>query len=181
MMTNIFLLDAWVGTFQPAAAQTHCADCAKPKIEPGPGTVRILTRGDGTAPPQGEVVIVSPLLGVVARGKAEAGKLAVAWFNYDLRDGDDGVLVLPGDTPIGLVEVTGPDVGLVKHALLKDEVLSGVPRSLAGIELGGIDTNGDGKPDYVVTYGCNAWGDGLCQSKGQFFLVRRGAIWVEID
>ena len=58
MMMNILLLDAWIGTFQPAEARkAGCDDCAKPKIQATAGSVRILTRGDGTPPPQGDVVI----------------------------------------------------------------------------------------------------------------------------
>ena len=67
-------------------------------------------------------------------------------------------------------------------ALITDEVLVGRPkRALDGLEVGAIDVDGDGKADVVATYGCNAWGDGSCQSHGQFFLVRRGARWVEIE
>ena len=48
-------------------------------------------------------------------------------------------------------------------------------------KVGAIDIDGDGKADYAVTYGCNAWGDGQCQSHGAFFLARTGAIWTELQ
>jgi hypothetical protein len=49
------------------------------------------------------------------------------------------------------------------------------------VEIGLIDTDGDGKPDYAATFGCNNWADGSCQSRGQFFLAHRGTRWVVID
>jgi len=171
----------WLGTFQPGAPVTRCADCAKRKIQPVAGSVRVLTPGDGSALPTGDVVIVSPLLGVVATGKVEHGSIAVAWFNYDLRDSDDGVLVLPAGTPIGLVATSPADARDIGQVLLKNQVLSGVRKSLAGSEIGSIDIDGDGKADFAVTYGCNTYGDGQCQGKGQFFLVRKAGRWAEID
>lgn len=174
---------AWLGTFQPApgSGTERCSDCAKRKIAPCAGTVRVLTTGDGVAPPEGPVVVVSPLLGVVARGKALHGQVAVAWFDYDTRDGDDGVLVIEGDVPVGLPAATPADARAIEQVILHDETLSGVRRALAGLELGVVDTDGDGAADFAVTYGCNAWWDGQCQSRGQFFLVRRGARWTEIE
>ncbi|HEY1556986.1 MAG TPA: hypothetical protein VGF94_19260 [Kofleriaceae bacterium] len=171
---------AWLGTFRPTVPPVHCADCAKRTIAPSAGTVQILTAPDGAAPPA-DVVIVSPLLGVVARGTQTGGKVAVAWFNFDERDGDDGVLVLPADAPIGLQAPSAADAHAIASVLLHDATLSGVRRALAGLEIGAIDTDGDGAADFAVTYGCNAWWDGQCQSKGQFFLVRRGARWQEIE
>ncbi|HTR49835.1 MAG TPA: hypothetical protein VMJ10_03950 [Kofleriaceae bacterium] len=174
---------AWLGTFQPApgAIGERCADCAKRKIAPVAGSVRVLTSGDGVAPPEGPVVVVSPLLGVVARGKAVHGQVTVPWFDYDLRDGDDGVLVLEGDVPVGLPPATPADARAIEQVILHDDTLSGVRRALVGLELGVVDIDGDGVADFAVTYGCNAWWDGQCQSRGQFFLVHRGARWVEIE
>jgi hypothetical protein len=171
---------AWLGTFQPGATVEHCADCAKRKIQPCAGSVRVLTPDDGSAP-TGDVVIVSPLLGLVAAGTVAQGRVALPWFHYDLRDSDAGVLVLPGGTKVGLPPATAADVRDIGQALLRNEVLSHIRRALAGLEVGAVDVDGDGKADFAVTYGCNAWGDGQCQSKGQFFLVRRGAKWVEIE
>ena len=44
-------------------------------------------------------------------------------------------------------------------------------RALVGLEIGGVDVDGDHRADYAVTYGCNAWADGQCQSKGEFLLA----------
>jgi hypothetical protein len=171
---------AWIGTFQPGEVVERCADCAKRTIHPCAGSVRVLSAGDGTLP-TGDVVVVSPLLGMIAAGKVDNGRITLPWFHYDVRDADDGVLVLPGGTSVGFPRATPADVRDIGQALLRNEVLSHVRRSLAGLEVGGVDVDGDGKVDFAVTYGCNAWGDGQCQSKGQFFLVRRGPKWIEIE
>ncbi len=63
----------------------------------------------------------------------------------------------------------------------KDEVLSGVKRALVGLEIGAVDIDGDHKADFAVTYGCNAWADGQCQSHGEFLLARHGDVWREIE
>src|SRR5439155_14797689 len=168
-------------TFSPEPADKPCADCTKPTIAPRAGIVRVLTPSDDSPSASGDVVIVNPLLGVIWHGHVDQGRVAVAWFNYDRRDSADGVLVLPAGTDPKFVEPTKPDVLAIEQTLLRDEVLSGVRRALAGVEVGAIDADGDGKPDYAVTYGCNAWGDGACQSHGQFFLARRGTKWIEIE
>ena len=178
---SLVLLAAWVGTFSPEPPVKPCADCAKPTIAAHAGNVRVLTPSDNTPPASGDVVLTSPLLGIVLHGKVEQGRVAVAWFDYDSRDSANGVIVLPAGTEPRFVEPAKPDVLAIQQALLHDEVLSGVRRALAGLEIGAIDTDGDGKADYAVTYGCNAWADGSCQSHGQFFLVRRGTKWVEIE
>jgi hypothetical protein len=172
---------AWLGTFQPASAASRCADCTKRKIQPCAGSVRVLTSADRGAPSTGDVTVVSPLLGVVWTGRLDQGRVDVPWFNYDLRDSDDGVVVLPGGTPVGLIPLSPAERKDIEQALLKNEVLSGVRRAVAGVEIGVIDIDGDGKADLAVTYGCNAWADGQCQSKGQFFLIHRGTRWVELD
>lgn len=171
----------WIGTFEPSKPEAACADCAAPKIAPHDGFVRVLTPSDTAPAATGDVVVVSPLLGVIAHGKVDHGKVAVPWFNFDRRDSADGVLVLPGDADPQLVTPTKLDVIAIEQAMMHDEVLSGVKRALAGTEIGAIDLDHDGKADLAVTYGCNAWADGSCQSHGQFFLVRRGTKWVEID
>ena len=174
-------VQAWIGTFAPREPVATCAECTTQKIVPRAGLVRVLTPSEGAAPTTGEVVIVNPMLGVVARGAIANGQVAVAWFNYDLRDSDDGVLVLPAGTKPRLVTATPLEVVAIKAALLRDEVLSGIKKAVVGVEIGAVDVDGDGAADLAVTYGCNAWADGSCQSRGQFFLVRRGAKWVEID
>jgi len=91
------------------------------------------------------------------------------------------VLVIPGNVQPRLVTPTKTEVAAIDAALLRDEALSGVKRSIHGTEIGAIDVDGDGTADFAVTYGCNAWGDGSCQSHGQFFLARAGTRWVEIE
>ncbi len=171
----------WIGTFTPDGGEAPCADCTKPTIAPHAGSVRVLTPSTDQPAATGDVVVINPLLGVVARGKVDQGKVGVAWFNYDRRDGADGVLVLPADAEPVFVTPSKLDVLGIEQAMMHDEVLSGVRKALAGLEVGAIDLDHDGKADLAVTYGCNAWADGSCQSHGQFFLARRGTKWVEID
>ena len=177
----IAVLAVWIGTFTPETVDPQCADCTKAQIVPKAGIVRVLTPSDDTPPASGDVVLVNPLLGVIWHGHVDQGRVAVPWFNYDRRDSADGVLVLPAGTDPKLVEPSKLDVLAIQQALLRDEVLSGVKRALAGLEVGAIDADADGKADYAVTYGCNAWADGQCQSHGQFFLARRGQKWIEIE
>ena len=175
------MFPVWIGTFTPDTAEPACVDCAKPTIVPRAGTVRVLTPSDDTPAANGEVVMINPLLGVVAHGKVEQGKVHVPWFNFDRRDSADGVIVLPAGTEPSLIPASKLDVLAIQQALMRNEVLSGVRRALAGLEIGAFDIDGDGKADFAVTYGCNAWADGVCQSHGQFFLARRGTKWIEID
>ena len=35
--------------------------------------------------------------------------------------------------------------------------------------------------DVIATYGCAAWFDGACQSRGQFVLSRRGGRWAIVE
>lgn len=170
----------WLGTFEPAGTPPpRCTDCTRRTIAPCAGTVHVLTAGDGTPPPEGQVVIVSPLLGVVARGRIAGARVAVPWFNYDRRDADDGVVVLPGAVQVGLPPTSPADARAIEQVLRRDDALK-ARRALAGLEIGAIDVDGDGKADLAVTYGCTAWDDGACQSHGQFFFVRAGASWKEI-
>ncbi|HUJ63495.1 MAG TPA: hypothetical protein VLX92_33580 [Kofleriaceae bacterium] len=173
----------WLGTFEPAqpTAQRPCDECRTAKVIPQAGLVQVLDPGDGSPPPTGDCVIASPLLGVIAHGHIDGGRVKIAWFNDDQRDGDRGVLILPADAAPRLVAPSAADLAMIKRALLRDQVLSGVPRALAGLEVGALDLDGDGRADLAVTYGCNAWGDGACQSRGQFFLARHGASWSEIE
>jgi hypothetical protein len=180
-MTAGLVAAVWIGTFAPDRVQPACGDCAKPEIAPHAGVVRVLTPADDTPPASGDVLVVSPLLGVIVRGHVDQGRVAIPWFNFDRRDSADGVLVLPANAEPTLVTPTKLDVIGIEQAVLRDEVLAGVRRALIGLEIGAVDLDHDGKADLVVTYGCNAWADGGCQSHGQFFLVRRGAKWVEID
>jgi len=170
----------WIGVFDPQLPAHPPWDNAKLTPVPHAGAVRVLTPPTGAAA-SGDVVIVHPLLGKTATGKVDKGAVALADFAFDQRDGDDGVLVLPAATPVAVVTPSKSEVAAIAATLVRSEALAGVRRALAGLELGAIDIDGDGKADVVATYGCTAWFDGSCQSKGQFFLARRGARWMIIE
>jgi hypothetical protein len=125
--------------------------------------------------------VVHPLLGKTATGKVENGLVVLAEFAFDQRDGDDSVLVLPAATPVAIVAPSKADVAAIRAVLGRLDALAGVRRALNGLELAAVDVDADGKADLVATYGCAAWFDGSCQSKGQFFLARRGGRWVLLD
>jgi hypothetical protein len=144
------------------------------------GSVRVLTPERGPAA-AGDVVIVHPLLAKVATGKVDKGTVALAEFAFDQRDGDDGVVVLPGGTAVAILAPSKADVAAISALLVRTDAIAGVRRALAGIEIGAIDVNGDGKADVITTYGCTAWFDGSCQSRGQFVLARRGARWAIVE
>jgi len=170
----------WIGVFDPRLP-TH-APWDNDKLTPVPhgGVVRVLApdRGPTAA---GDVVIVHPLLGKVAAGKVDKGTVALPGFAFDQRDGDDAVIVLPGGTAVTVMAPSAADVAAIKAVLVKTDMLAGVRRALAGLELAAIDVDGDGKADVVATYGCTAWFDGSCQARGQFFVARRGARWVILE
>ena len=170
----------WIGVFDPRLPTHPPWDNAKLTPVPHGGTVRVLAAGEGPAA-SGDVVIVHPLLGKTASGQVDKGTVALAEFAFDQRDGDEGVLVLPGGTAVAIVAPNKADVAAIRATLVKTDALAGVQRALAGLELAAIDIDGDGKADLVATYGCSAWFDGSCQSKGQFFLARRGARWVFLE
>ncbi len=177
---------AWLGTFEPAQRVESCSDCKAPRVVPRPGTVRVLPPADGAPPPDGDVVIASPLLGLVVHGRVDGGRVAMPYFAFDQRDSDDGVIVLPADTVARFVVPSPADVTAIKAALVRDDALSIGQRATAlkalrDTEVAVLDLDGDGKPDVAATYGCNSWGDGSCQSRGQFFLARQGTKWVEIE
>lgn len=144
------------------------------------GAVRVLASDRGPAA-SGDVVVVHPLLGKTAAGKVDRGAVVLSEFAFDQRDGDDGVIVLPGSTPVAFVAPSKPDVAAVRAALVRTEALAGVRKALDGVELGAIDVDADGKADVIATYGCTTWFDGACQSRGQFVLVRRGGRWTIVE
>ena len=170
----------WIGVFDPGLPVHPPWDNTKLTPVAHGGAVRVLTPGSGP-PASGDVVVVHPLLGKVAGGKVDKGAVALAEFAFDQRDGDDGVVVLPGGTQVALVAPSKADIAAVRATLVRTEALAGVRRALDGLELGAIDVDGDGKADVIATYGCAAWFDGSCQSKGQFVLVRRGARWTIVE
>jgi hypothetical protein len=170
----------WIGVFDPRLPTHPPWDNAKLTPVPHSGAVRVLGPDSGPAA-AGDVVIVHPLLGKTAAGKVEQGMVVLAEFAFDQRDGDDGVIVLPGGTAVTVVAPSAADVAAIQGLLVKTDALAGVRRALRGLELAAIDIDGDGKADVVATYGCAAWFDGSCQSKGQFFVVRRGTRWAILD
>jgi hypothetical protein len=170
----------WIGVFDPKLPAHPPWDNAKLTPVAHGGAVRVLTPATG-ATASGDVLIVHPLLGKTAAGKVDKGAVVLADFTFDQRDGDDGVIVLPASTPVAVVAPSKADAAAIAATLIRTEALAGVRRALAGLELGAIDVDGDGKADLVATYGCTAWFDGSCQSKGQFFLARRGARWAIIE
>jgi hypothetical protein len=175
---SLLVVAAWLGVFRPGA-----------KLEPSEtraivgraGEVVVLTPSDGSPAPTGDVAIVQPLTGMNVVATIDHNKIALPLFAIDRREGADAVLLLPGPTVVRFVTPTAADEKAIKAVLIKDDVLSGVKRSLNGLEVGAIDIDGDGKADFAVTYGCNAWGDGQCQSHGSFFLARTGAVWKELQ
>ena len=174
---------AWVGVFRPAPPGIASCACDRPAIVGVAGEVIVLSPGDGTPLPElGDVALVQPLLGMnIVAHVTHHGRAPVALFAADRRDGADAVLVLPADARVVFVPPAPADVLAIRAALMKDQVLSGVHRALVGLEIGAVDVDGDRKADFAVTYGCNAWADGACQSKGEFLLARRGATWRQLD
>ncbi|MBV8759278.1 MAG: hypothetical protein JO257_18470 [Deltaproteobacteria bacterium] len=166
-----------LGVLKPADA---VAPTPKMQVAAHKGELVVLTPPSGSAP-AGEVTVVQPLIGMIAYAKVEGGKAQLPYFLLDARDGEDGVLVLGGHVEPRLMTPSKADVAAIDAALLRNEVLSHVKRSINGTEIGAFDVDGDGVADFAVTYGCNAWGDGSCQSRGQFFLARAGTRWVEIE
>jgi hypothetical protein len=175
---------AWIGVFRPnPPGLPPCGDCDKPTIVGATGEVIVLSPSDGRPlPDAGDVTLVQPLLGmnVVAHVSAH-GRAPVPLFAADRRDDANTVLVLPGDARVVFVTPNARDVVLIDAALMRDESLARVRRALAGIEIGGVDVDGDHRPDYAITYGCNAWADGLCQGRGEFLLARHGEMWTEVQ
>lgn len=170
----------WIGVFDPGLPVHAPWGYAKLTPVAHAGSVRVLS-SDAGPPPAGDVVVVHPLLDKIATGKLDRGTVALAEFAYDQRDGDDGVLVLPAGTQVALVAPSKTDVTAIKATLIRTDTLAGVRRAVDGLELAGVDVDGDGQADAVTAYGCAAWFDGSCQSHGQFVLVRRGARWAIVE
>jgi hypothetical protein len=173
----------WLGVFLPNVKLPCKAGCGALAPTPRGGFVRVLTPSDGSKPPTGQVTIVHPLTKAVVSGVVLNGIVPVAAFAHDEnRDNDDSVLVLPGDVKPAIVPVTSGDVLPIRTALLAQaEELAKVRKSLDHLEIALVDIDGDGKPDLAATFGCNNWADGSCQSRGQFFLAKRGTRWVVIE
>jgi hypothetical protein len=170
---------AWLGVFRPSPPDLVQSDTRA--VIGHAGSVVVLTPGDGSAAPTGDVVVVQPLVGMNLEATIDHGQIALPLFAIDRRPGADAVLLLPAHTQVVFVEPSKADLVAIRAALLKDDVLAGVKRSLADLEVGAIDVDGDHKADFAVTYGCNAWADGQCQGHGQFLLASRGTSWVEIE
>jgi hypothetical protein len=175
-------LHAWLGTFEPTTVVPVCEDCKEARVVPSVGSVRVLPPGDGAPPADGEVVVVSPLVGLALHAKLAAGKIALPWFAVDTREGATGVLVLPGDAAVRFVVPSPADVLAIKDGLVRADALSNgdratALRALRDVEIGAIDIDGDKQADLAVTYGCTSYGDGACQRHGEFFVMRKGARW----
>src|SRR5580704_4519019 len=110
---------AWLGTFEPATTVATCADCKDARVVPSAGSVRVLPPGEGDPPADGDVVVVSPLVGLALPAKLAAGKIALSWFAIDTREGATGVLVLPAATAIRFVATTAADVLAIKDGLVR--------------------------------------------------------------
>ena len=170
---------AWVGVFRPSPPELAASETRA--IVGHAGTVVVLTPADGSAPPSGDVTVVQPLVGMNLEATIDHGQIALPLFAIDRRAGANALLLLPAKTQVVFVEPSKADVLAIRTTLLRNDVLSGVKRSLADLEVGAVDVDGDHKADFAVTYGCNAWADGQCQGHGQFLLARRGTGWVEIE
>lgn len=170
----------WLGVFDPQLPVHAPWDGEALTPVAHGGVVRVLAPQRGPAA-QGDVVIVHPLLRKTATGAVDRGAVAVADFAFDQRDGDDSVIVLPAGTPVAFLAPTRYDELAIRQTLGKVEMLAGVRRALQRLEIATVDLDGDGKADLASTYGCTAWFDGACQSKGQFVLVRRGARWMIVE
>jgi hypothetical protein len=170
----------WIGVFDPKLPAHPPWDNAKLTPVSHAGAVRVLAPDHGPTA-SGDVVVVHPLLGKSAAGTVDKGAVVLSDFAFDQRDGDDGVIVLPGGTQVAFVAPSKADIAAVRATLVRTEAMSGVRRALDGLELGAIDVDADGKADVIATYGCTTWFDGACQSKGQFVLVRRGGRWAIVE
>jgi hypothetical protein len=173
----------WIGTFVPKDKKLCSDGCDALRSGLHAGVVRVLTPSDGSVAAFGDVWVVHPLLKAVTPGKVGNGTVALASFAYDEnRETDAGVFVLPATAKPVVVSASAADVAAIKETLLVHaEELAKIRRAVASLEVGAVDLDGDGKPDLVATFGCNAWADGICQGRGQFFLARRGGRWVVID
>jgi len=173
----------WIGVFLPNMKTPCKAKCETLVATQRAGFVRVLTPSDGSPVASGKVTIVHPLAKSVTTGHVVNGVVPVVGFGHDEnRDNDDSVLVLPGAIEPAIMVPSKAEVLAIRKALLaQSEELAKVRRALDHVEIALVDTDGDGKPDYAATFGCNNWADGSCQSRGQFFLAKRGVRWVVID
>jgi len=170
----------FLGVFDPGLPPHAPFTNASLTPVPHAGSVHVLAPEKGD-PASGAVHVIHPLLGKVADGTVDKGKVALADFAYDQRDGDDGVLVVPAAAPVAIVPIGKADAAAIKAVLRRDPALAGVGKALAGLELAGVDLDGDKQPDAAMSYGCTAWFDGLCQSHGAMVFVKRAGRWTELQ
>jgi hypothetical protein len=171
---------AWIGVFRPTPDNVGTTDDRT--VIGHAGEIVVLTPSDGRPAPTGDVTVVQPLVGMnIVASIDKRSRIALPLFAVDRRPGADAVLLLPADARVVFVTPSAADVAGIRKALMKNEVLSGVARALKDIEVGAIDVDGDHKADFAITYGCNAWADGDCQSRGEFLLASRGTAWVELE
>lgn len=168
----------WLGSFTPAKP----VEVSEARAVVGrAGTITVLTPADGSPPPTGEVAVVEPLTGMNIVGTVDKGKVVLPLFAIDRRAYANAVIVVPATTTVKFVQPSPADVKSIKAALAKDEALSHVKRALDHLEIGAADTDGDGKADVALTYGCTVWGDGQCQVFGQQALIAKHGIWLELE
>ncbi len=173
----MILVVAWLGSFDPAdkLAASDTRD-----VVGRPGTITVLTPEDGSPAPTGEVTIVEPLFGMNLVAPIERGHIAVPLFAIDRREYAGTVLLLPPATIVRFVTPSAADDKAIRALLFKNDALSGVKRAVAGVEIGAIDIDRDGKADFALTYGCTVWGDGACQVHGQYAFAQVKGVWREI-
>jgi hypothetical protein len=172
---------AWIGVFRPTAPGVEPCACDRRTVIGHAGTIVALTPGSDRPAASGAVRVVQPLVGMNLEATIDHGKVVLPYFAIDRREGADAVLILPATAKVVFLDPTPSDDKLIRAALMRDEVLSGVKRALDKLEIGVVDIDGDHRADFAVTYGCNAWADGQCQSHGEFLLAAVGDHWVEID
>ncbi|HEY4243645.1 MAG TPA: hypothetical protein VGM88_27720 [Kofleriaceae bacterium] len=173
-------LVVFLGVFDPGLpAHAPFTNAALTPV-PHAGVVRVLAPEKGD-PPSGAVHVIQPLLGKIADGTVDKGRVTVADFAYDQRDGDDSVIVTPATGPAAIVPLAKGDAVAIRAVLHRDPALAGVGKALVGLELAGVDLDGDKQPDAAITYGCNAWFDGICQSHGATVFVKRKGRWVVVE
>jgi hypothetical protein len=173
----MILAVVWLASFEPAE---KLAPSETRAIVGRAGTITVFTPEDGSPAPTGDVTLVEPLFGMNIVATIDHNHVTLPLFAIDRREYAGTVLVLPAATTVRFVTPSAADGTAIRAALLKDDALSGVRRAVAGVEIGAVDVDGDGKADLALTYGCTVWGDGQCQVHGQNAFARVKGSWREL-